>query len=87
MLEAGVKVQPDKGACNILVEKRCSAGETRPLAKILEYMNEKSPFLHKTVYLEAQKSLRNVSERPRVRVSSDKLKPASSIRHVFWICN
>ncbi|WOH10690.1 hypothetical protein DCAR_0730160 [Daucus carota subsp. sativus] len=60
MQEAGV--QPDKAACNILVEKCCSAGETRTLAKILKYMKENSLVLRKTVYIEAQKLLRNVGE-------------------------
>lgn len=60
MQEAGV--QPDKAACNILVEKCCSAGETRALTKILEYMKKNSLVLRKTVYLEAQKLLRNVGK-------------------------
>lgn len=60
MQEAGVP--PDKAACNILVEKCCSAGETRALTKILEYMKENSLVLRKTLYLEAQKLLSNVGE-------------------------
>lgn len=60
MQEAGV--QPDKAACNILVEKCCSAGEIRAIVNILEYMKENSLVLRKSVYLEAQETLRNAGE-------------------------
>lgn len=60
MQEAGV--QPDKATCNILVEKCSKAGETRTLAKVLEYMKENSLVLRYAVFLEAHKTLRNLNQ-------------------------
>ncbi|KAK2987480.1 hypothetical protein RJ640_012139, partial [Escallonia rubra] len=60
MQEAGV--QPDKAACNILVEKCCMAGETWAMMRILHYMKEKSLVLRHSVYLKALKTLRIAGE-------------------------
>jgi pentatricopeptide repeat protein len=56
MQEAGT--QPDKAACNILVEKYSKAGETRALTLILQYMKESRLVLRYPIFLEALKALK-----------------------------
>ncbi|XP_038976717.1 pentatricopeptide repeat-containing protein At2g01390-like [Phoenix dactylifera] len=56
MQEAGV--QPDKAACNILVQKCSKAGETSAMTQILKYMKEHSIVLRRAVFLEALEALK-----------------------------
>ncbi|KAJ0456766.1 putative tetratricopeptide-like helical domain superfamily [Helianthus annuus] len=58
--EAGV--QPDKAACNILVENCCKAGETRVMTKILEYMKENSLVLRQPIYTKSLETLKTAGE-------------------------
>lgn len=60
MQEAGV--QPDKAACNILIEKCSKAGEAKALTAILQYMKESHIVLRYPVFLEALKSLKTAGE-------------------------
>lgn len=60
MQEAGV--QPDKAACNILVEKCCKVGETRAMIQILQYMKENCLVLRYPVFLEALQTLKAAGE-------------------------
>lgn len=53
MQEAGV--QPDKAACNILIEKCSKVGGTMLMTKILQYMKENHLVLRYPVFLEALK--------------------------------
>ena len=56
MQEAGE--QPDKAACNILVEKLSKAGETRAMSQILQYMKENHIVLRYPVFIEAFQALK-----------------------------
>lgn len=57
MQEAGT--QPDKAACNILVEKCSKAGETKALTLILQHMKESRLVLRYPVFLEALEALKS----------------------------
>lgn len=60
MQEAGV--QPDKAACNILIEKCCKAGETRAIIQILSYMKENRLVLRYPVFVEALQTFKVAGE-------------------------
>jgi pentatricopeptide repeat protein len=60
MQEAGT--QPDKAACNILVEKCSIAGETKALTLILQYMKQSRLVLRYSVFLKALKALKIAGE-------------------------
>ncbi|KAG5245624.1 pentatricopeptide repeat-containing protein [Salix suchowensis] len=60
MQEAGV--QPDKAACNILVERCCKAGETMIMTQILQYMKQNQLVLRYPVYKEALRTLKDAGE-------------------------
>ena len=56
------KVQPDKAACNILVEKMSKVGETLVMSQILEYMKENHIVLRYPVFVEALEVLKAAGE-------------------------
>lgn len=60
MQDAGV--QPDKAACNIMIEKLCKAGQTLPIEKILQFMKENRIALRHPIFLLALETLKNASE-------------------------
>ncbi|CAA3003452.1 Hypothetical predicted protein [Olea europaea subsp. europaea] len=60
MQEAGV--QPDKAACNILVEICCRNGETWAMMKILQYMKENFLVLRYPVYQKALETFKMAGE-------------------------
>nr|CAD1837799.1 unnamed protein product [Ananas comosus var. bracteatus] len=57
MQEAGI--QPDKAACNILVQKCSKAGETSAMNQVLQYMKEHFIVLRRPTFLEALEALKN----------------------------
>ncbi|CAN0913745.1 Pentatricopeptide repeat-containing protein At2g01390 [Linum grandiflorum] len=59
-MDAGV--DPDKAACNILIQKCCTMGETKTMVPILHYMNEHGLVLRYSVFLEASKALQVAGE-------------------------
>lgn len=52
------EVQPDKAACNILVEKLSKSGDTWAMSEILEYMKENHIVLRYPVFVEASKAFK-----------------------------
>jgi len=60
MQETGV--EPDKAACNILVEQCCKAGEAWAVVQILDYMKKKSLVLRYPIYLQAHATLKMSGE-------------------------
>lgn len=60
MQEAGI--QPDKAACNILVQKCSKAGETSAMNQVLQYMKEHFIVLRRPTFLEALEALKNNGE-------------------------
>ncbi|CAN0920851.1 Pentatricopeptide repeat-containing protein At2g01390 [Linum grandiflorum] len=50
-----VGVDPDKAACNILIQKCCAVGETKTMVPVLHYMKEHWLVLRYSVFLEALK--------------------------------
>lgn len=60
MQDAGV--QPDKAACNILVEKCSKVSGTASMNKILLYMKENRLVLRYSVFLEALRALKHAGE-------------------------
>lgn len=60
MQEAGI--EPDKAACNILIQKCSKAGETVAMRSILQYMKEHSIVLRHAVFMEALEVLKQKNE-------------------------
>ncbi|KAF7822249.1 pentatricopeptide repeat-containing protein [Senna tora] len=60
MQEAGV--QPDKAACNILVQKCSKVGGTAAMNQFLQYMKENRLVLRYTVFVEALEALKLAGE-------------------------
>lgn len=60
MQEAGV--QPDKAACNILIDKCCKAGETKTMSQILNYMKSNQLVLRYPVFIAALQTLQVAGE-------------------------
>ncbi|CAK7339512.1 unnamed protein product [Dovyalis caffra] len=57
-----VVVQPDKAACNILVERCCKAGETTTMTPILQYMKQNHLVLRYPIFMEALRTLKVAGE-------------------------
>ncbi|CAL9760272.1 unnamed protein product, partial [Musa acuminata subsp. burmannicoides] len=87
MQEAGI--EPDKAACNILIQKCSKARETSAMRQVLLYMKEHSIVLRRTVFMEALEALKLVNGSDHLlrevnpHLSSDGIEDNSHFEPIF----